>query len=275
MSSIKSLLRIGFIILLSFIIIQASVLFWMMNENSQQIHKAISGDFSSSILISRMAIEANKLRRYEKEFFIYVGDQKKMDKYENEWQESYDSLEVMINQALNEKTGQWSLEELQEVEEWLVSLKGYGHGFQLVVNSVRDGKLKDTLAANAAIKNAKKRLKKLLTGTSSGSELRYIRATETARTIEKNNNVLTIILMLTSLAGIIIVLVLLFKIPASISHSIKSLTDSAEKMSKGDLEEKIQVNEIKAEFLSIAKILERMRISQKTMLEKLKKTPHK
>jgi len=270
MSSIKSLLRVSFIILLSFIVIQASVLFWMMNENSQRIDKAISGDFSSSILISHMAIEANKLRRYEKEFFIYIGDQEKMDKYENEWQESYNSLEVMINQALDEKTGRWSVEELQEVEDWLVSLKGYGHGFHLVMNNVRDGAIQDTIAANSAIKNAKKRLKKLLAGTSSGSESRYIRATEIAREIEQNNKILAIILVLTTLAGIIIVLLLLFKIPTSISYSIKSLTDSAEKMSKGDLEEEIQLNEIKEEFLSIAKILERMRISQKTMLDKLK-----
>jgi len=272
MSSIKSLLRLGFIILLSFIIIQASVLFWMMNENGQQIHKSIRGDFSSSTLISRMAIEANKLRRYEKEFFIYVGDQKKMDKYEDEWQESYDRLEVMLNQALNEKIGQWTAAELQEVESWLVSLKGYGHGFELVVSSVRGGDIKDTIAANLAVKNAKNRLKPLLKGTSSGSESRYIRATEAARKIEQNNKILAIILIVTTLAGIIIILTLLVKIPASISNSIKSLTNSAEKMSMGDLEEEIHLNEIKEEFLSIAKILERMRISQKTMLKKLKNT---
>lgn len=270
MKSIKLLLQVGFVTLFAFILLQSSILYWIMNQNSTQVDNAINGDFSSSLLISRMAIEANKLRRYEKEYFIYIGNQEKMAKYENEWEKSYNNLEMMLDQALHQDKGQWSPSELNTVESWLVSLKGYGHGFQRVLEKVKEGILTDTLSANHAIVNAKKRFKILLNGTELGGEQRYNKASAAIQVIEKNNKILMIALIGTTLAVLLIVLIMLFKIPSAINGSIKTLSESANTISMGNLDEMIPIYKIKNEFLTIAHSLERMRISQKTFVDKLK-----
>jgi methyl-accepting chemotaxis protein len=253
-----------------FILTQAGILSWVMNNNNKMTDQAINQDFSSSIQISRMAIEGNKLRRYEKEFFIYIGKTEKMLKYEDEWQNSYDTLESMLHQILSGRSGHWSDEELQDAEIWLTSLKGYGVGFHKVVNAIKNGQITDTITANTAIHNAKQRFKKLLRGTESGGAIRYKRANAVTQEIESSHQMLTRILIVTTLAGIFIVLLMLFKIPALITNSIQILSESAEKMSKGDLDQVVPIDETKAEFLSLAKTLERMRLSQKTLIYQIR-----
>ncbi len=249
---------------------QAALLSWEMNKNSQLTEQAIDHDFATSIQISRMAIEGNKLRRYEKEYFIYLGKQEKMEKYQSEWQDSYDKLEAMLHQILSGRSGSWSDEELQDAEIWLSSLKAYGKGFQQVIKDVKSGKLNNTIAANVAIHNAKQRFKKLLNGTASGGELRYKRASEVTRKIAQSNQMLSIVLIATTLIGILIAIFMIFKIPAAITNSIKALSEAAEKMSKGDLEQSVPVDKTKAEFLTLATTLERMRISQKTLIHQIR-----
>ncbi len=270
MSSIISLLRFGFSVLLVFIIAQSSLLYWMMGNNTTQMDRAVNGDFATSILISQMAIEGNKLRRYEKEFFIYVGNEKKLSKYKQEWQESYDKLESMLNSALKGDKGQWSKQEIQEVENWQVSLESYGSGFKRVMKDVFQGKITDTISANSAIVHAKERFKVLLKGTAVGGELRYKRAKEDIKKIDSENQFLGMVFLVTMVIGVLITLSLFFIIPKAIKTSINSLSISAEKMSKGDLEYAIDIDTTKREFRSIAKTLERMRISQKTFLQRIK-----
>lgn len=270
MSSISSVIRMGFIVLVLFIAGQAGVMFWAMSQNNNLLEGSINKDFGSSLLISRMAIEGNKLRRYEKEFFIYVGNDEKLTKYEGEWNDSYRKLEQMLQQAIDNESNAWSMDELHEVHLWHQSLKDYGNGFRRVVVQVRAGVITDTISANNAISEAKNRFRVLLDGTATGGDKRYEHASNATVQIKKRNHLLAFLLLGSSAIGFLIALVLAFKIPSSISSSIDVLSDAAESMSKGQLDKSVPVDSAKDEFRTLAETLERMRISQKTLIDRIR-----
>ena len=69
-------------------------------------------------------------------------------------------------------------------------------------------------------------------------------------------------------AGAVLLITLLQLIPRSISKPVKELTEAATLMSKGDLNQQINPSHIK-EFKTLSETLERMRMSQKTLIDRM------
>ena len=270
MSSINGTLRIGFAVLLFLFIAQSAVGYFTARSNDDLVTAAINEDFNTSVLISRIAIEGNKLRRYEKEYFIYVGNQDKMAKYTGEWEDSYRKLKDMLNVAINDSTGAWTPEQQNVLRAWDASLEGYASGFRAVVQGVGNGEVTNTVAANVAVQDAKNKFRVLLSGAaSSGTEL-YERAANSAREIKKTNDFTVKLFGATSLFGIALALWLFIVIPRAIDKPVSLLAETAQEMSTGNISLPVPVHKTPREFRTLADTLERMRISQTVLIQKLK-----
>jgi len=270
MSSINSTLRIGFAVLLLLFIAQSAVGYFTARNSDHLVTAAINEDFNTSVLISRIAIEGNKLRRYEKEFFIYVGNQDKMAKYTGEWETSHGKLKDMLTVAINDSTGAWTPEQQNILRAWDASLEGYASGFRAVVQRVNNGEITNTVAANVAVQDAKNKFRVLLNGaSSSGTEL-YGRAAKSAREIKKTNDFTVKLFSATSLFGITLALWLFIAIPRAIDKPVSLLAETAQEMSTGNVSLRVPVDQTPREFRTLADTLERMRISQTVLIRKLK-----
>ena len=57
------------------------IVYFFIEENSRFVDQAIEKDFNGSVQISGLPILAQEIRRYEKEYFMYIDDAKNKTKY--------------------------------------------------------------------------------------------------------------------------------------------------------------------------------------------------
>lgn len=266
--TIRTKLLIGFGLLVLFMVGQAAVTFHYMSKSTELAEEAINRDFNTSLAIARAAIEGQKMRRFEKELFIYAGDQRRK-KYYEDWKQSFGSLKTMLVQMTNDKSGAWSDADRQEIAKWNNALDEYGRGFEQVVAQIDSGALTGTVQVNAAIKEAKDAFAVLLTGTEKAGDAKYHRAAASAIQIDDNARIINLVVLVTSMGGVILAIGLLVIVPGSIAKPIEMLTQAAERMSLGDLSRAIAAGHSR-EFQKLADTLERLRISQKALIDRLR-----
>lgn len=266
--SIHSKLASGFALIIIFFLLQAAITFVYISKSNNLVNQAIHQSFQQSQFISQLSIDGQKLRRYEKEYFIYVNHDRKREKYYKEWTEAKNSIEARLTSAINSTDEKWTLYERNEMEVWKQSLDAYNAGFQNMNNMVLNGVLTDPISANAEIRDAKNEFRTYLSGTAKMGKDKLADAKQYAAQIDDNFKLLHMVMFATSAAGIVLLITLLQLIPRSIAKPVKELTEAATQMSKGNLNSKINTSKIK-EFKALSETLERMRMSQKTLIERM------
>jgi methyl-accepting chemotaxis protein len=266
--SIHSKLASGFALIIIFLLAQGVITFYYVSNSNKLVDQAIESSFQQSQYIAQLSIDGQKLRRYEKEYFIYVNNDRKREKYFGEWTEAKNSIHSRLTAAINDNSGTWSLYDRNEMEIWKGSLLKYSDGFNAVNNTVLAGGLRDPILANTAIRDAKNEFRTYLGGTDKMSKEKFNEAKQYAAQIDGNYNMLFMIIAATTAAGIVLLITLLQLIPRSISKPVKELTEAATLMSKGDLNQQINPSQIK-EFKTLSETLERMRMSQKTLIDRM------
>jgi methyl-accepting chemotaxis protein len=266
--SIHSKLASGFALMIFFVLIQAAVTFIYISKSNKLVDHAIDNSFAQSQFISQLAVDGQKLRRYEKEYFIYVNNDRKREKYYNEWSKAKDSIPSRLTAVINDQSNTWPHYDRNEMEVWRKSLNAYNDGFQTVNKMVLSGRIKDTISANVEIRDAKNEFRTYLSGTDKLGKEKLNEAKGFAKEIDADFKMLYLNMFITSAAGILLLITLLQLIPRSIAKPVKELTEAATLMSKGDLNQKINPSKIK-EFKTLSETLERMRMSQKTLIDRM------
>ena len=257
----------GFALIVLFIAAQSYITLSYISSSEALVKQTISRDFNNSAVITRMAILGQELRRYEKEYFLYIGNSEKRKGYEKEWTDAYQQLQRTLVNARNNNAGDWSQPDVLEFGKWQAALEDYHRGFTLIAQNTDSGLVKSTLEANKMIQEGKNRFKVLLTGTAEYTEKRLSEAKRSESEIYSNFSLINKIVLSASAAGILLSALLMLVIPAAISRPISALTRAARLMSKGDLSQQVPVTS-GSEFRDLAETLERMRISQKTLMER-------
>jgi methyl-accepting chemotaxis protein len=79
-------------------------------------------------------------------------------------------------------------------------------------------------------------------------------------------------IMASVIVGLLIAAALAFKLPSAIAGPIRSLGEAVERMSKGDLDQVVTASGPK-EFTTLTSALERMRVAQRTLMQRLRSRP--
>ncbi len=105
MLSVRSKLTIVFSIFFVVLIAQFALVYYFSNTSAALISRTIQAHEQSNAL-TRLAIEGQKLRRYEKEFFIYADNPERRAKYSSEWNDSYGKLKEQVVECLCKRVQQ-------------------------------------------------------------------------------------------------------------------------------------------------------------------------
>jgi HAMP domain-containing protein len=152
------------------------------------------------------------------------------------------------------------------VATWEGGLDYYASGFLAVVQSVEQGALVDPVLANARIGEFKERFAVLLEGADRAATETYESAEHAVSDIPRDLTRLNQVVAITVLAAALLAMVLSISVPRSVSRPIEQLSESARRMSLGDLEQKVEAPAGAVEFRELAGTLERMRVSQRVLL---------
>jgi HAMP domain-containing protein len=255
-------------IIIIFFLVQSGITYFYISSSRQLVSEAVDRSFEQSQFVLQLALDGQKLRRFEKEHFIYITDASKRDKYYKEWTEAKESIQRRLSGAIEDEQETWSTEDGAELSLWEQSLNAYSDGFQRVHRMAERGALTSTTEANQEIAQAKDAFRTFLEGADKLGKVKIAQAKQAAKDIDANFSVVNLAVLLTSAAGVILLLALSKFIPGSITRPVNELARAAEKMSKGDLDHKIEPSQIR-EFKNLSETLERMRISQKTLIDRM------
>ena len=268
MLSVRSKLTIAFSIFFAVLIAQLALVYYFSNTSAALIAQAIKTHEQSNDL-TRLAIEGQKLRRYEKEFFIYADNPERRAKYSGEWNDSYGKLKEGLA-LLNSSKGGWSAADKEKAQEWNESLNAYATGFNKVDVAVNNGFITGTINANKAIKDAKNAFRVFLKGTAVEIDNKVKEASELSSQVDKNFANIQKFLLGLSLVALVVGGALLLTIPRAIAGPISELTESVIDISKGNIGRPVTVRG-GPEVKGLAESVERLRIALKGLMLRMNK----
>jgi methyl-accepting chemotaxis protein len=268
MLTIRNKLFIGFGLILLFILVQFAVVFVYLKQSQTLVDTAVDRDFRAGVEIARIGIEAQKLRRFEKEYLIYVGSPSQRVKYLAEWKETSDALRTALGRIVENQDKHWSQADISAAREWQQSLAAYISGFTRVVTAAENGQITGTLQGNDAVREAKDAFRLMLDGTATAIERKYQGAAISAKAIDGKFYLVNVVLVVVALVGAALAAAMLVLVPTSIGRPIEALTRAARDMSTGNLAKSITVTG-SPEFKELGATLERMRVSQQMIIERL------
>jgi methyl-accepting chemotaxis protein len=226
---------------------------------------------STSVQLSNMSVEGQKMRRYEKEYFIYLNNDEKRTKYFNQWNEAGQNIAVSLAVIQENPEMEWSENDKTESKEWLKALNKYTEVMSLVNLRVLNGQITTTLDANSAIKDGKNAFRTYLGGTAKSFNAKLVESNELLveyHELDDKSHLISIALLL---LGVVVAVIFVLIISASIQRQIKVLTKSLDTMASGDFNKAI-IKPRSPELREIATGIEMLRKSTHILLGTTNKT---
>jgi hypothetical protein len=142
----------------------------LANERTERsIEQAVTHNFAAANLLSKLQIQAERMRRYEKEMFIYAAVPDKRAKYVKEFDEAYTKLLDLQNQALATRHKGFTDTDRAEVVKWAEATTFYTGEFRRTASaaeaaSTPEQKTELTIKLNTDIGPGKDRFRTVLDG---------------------------------------------------------------------------------------------------------------
>jgi hypothetical protein len=156
------------------VLVLVSGFLWGVAATEQRVERAVRYNTTATALLSKLQLEGEKLRRYEKEMFIYIAVPDKRNNYIKEFGTAYGRLLDLTNEMLAPSSPVFSDEEREQVLRWKLAAVFYESEFGGLVRRAQDLNLGNltpeqrlglTVAFNEGIKAGKDRFRDLLSGT--------------------------------------------------------------------------------------------------------------
>lgn len=147
---------------------------WGTSSTQAGVERAVRQNFTAAGLLARLQVEGEKLRRYEKEMFIYVAVREKRSGYVAEFETSYTKLLALMDEMLQPSSLVFTDDERRQMAEWKSAAIIYANAFAALGRRAEtislaslstEQRLGLTAEFNDAIKPAKDTFRVLLTGT--------------------------------------------------------------------------------------------------------------
>ena len=255
--SIKFRLTLIIALLLGTLVFQAAFTLHYRGINDGLTEK-LSAGVKNTTEIAVVATEVQKMRRFEKEYFIYVNSPDKRRGYDADVRKSATAIgEYLTRMALN-RDHRYTPAEIETFKGWERDLDFYTAEFIALVQKVENGEISTTAVANAAIGPGKDRLKALVEGSAKDGAVRQKAAIEDARALNENRSITTIAFTATTVIAILVGLFSLVMLRLIIVRPLVEMAEVARRISKGEMG--VVFPEQKApEFALLSEYLERLR----------------
>ncbi len=305
-TSIKSRLANGLMLIVLFFLVQAALVWYATSNAKSTVVDSTRRNTVATSELGSLAVLAQQIRRYEKEYFVYIGNKDKRDSYEREWQGAMSKIEATLAKMKTGSDGAFNAKDLEQVAVWEAAAAFYGSEMERIFIAV-DQRSKAVQAEQKASADASASARTVAKATASAAPERVApaeyRSTEVndmikagkdrfsadlikgiatmdkaktgetlalAKVAEKMFDQVLIGVLITVAIGVVVALALSVSLPRAVSRTIASLSSAAEKMSKGNLKEAYDSGGV-TEFDTLAQALNRMRLGQEAMMERLQK----
>ena len=306
--SINRNLMIGLVAIIAFFVLQAVGVLTMGRYTEREVVEVARKNTVAQVGLAELSTLAQQIRRYEKEYFIYVDNPEKRAQYQKEWTGTMEKISTLLSRMRANTDSALNGDDVTQVEKWTGASAFYAAEMTKVfaeVNARADKIQQETaqaqaLAAEAAANSKSAKTKEVTPPVSSTRMLMPDEANDlikagkdrfsadlikgVAETFTQKSQAtlaLTTVtnegfnkmiygVMATVLIGIAIGVYLLISLPKSVSEPIQTLTEMVDALSRGESAKPVASIKVQ-EFKNLSAAVERMRIAQELMLQRLKK----
>ncbi len=303
MKSIRSRLVAGLSLVIVFFLLQGAMVWWSQASAKRDVVDVTRKNTIASSQLSELAVLAQQIRRYEKEYFVYVGNAERRTAYTKEWSDTADKIDKRLQTMRSNADKAFDATDLGKVGNWAGASEFYGSEMRKIFGVVTDQAAKVSAAANTPVALAP--AAKGTAPTTAPSEpvvamlapaevnvmigagkdrfsgvlikgIAEMTAEKTKQTLALANvaetefNQLLGAVLSTVAVGILIALTLMFTLPKAVTVPLVALTAAVDNMSKGNLEAKVDSGGV-LEFEGLSKALERMRVGQQVLVARMRR----
>ena len=303
MKSIRIRLIASMAVLIAFFALQAIAVTWFTNAQSVQTSALIRTNTQSSAQLTELATLAQQIRRYEKEYFVYVQNEEKRNGYIKEFDGTSVRIGKLIDAILANPGGAYSKAEISEINRWRDAHAFYASEMTRIFNEVKRiqadiaaapapvpavagkatpaatatqapvsqaPKLPTPAEANDLIKAGKDRFgAELIAGVNKMGKAKTEATLGLAQGTTEGYQQLLSVVVATVLAGIAIAVFLILTLPGAITRPIRALAEVADTVARGDLDKPFAATNV-PEFEPLVKSLERMRVALSVLTRRAK-----
>ena len=275
---------------------------WTQNTEKNEVVDATRKNTVASSELSQLAVLAQQVRRYEKEYFVYVGNEEKRNGYVKEWTDTSDKITNLLRTMTANKGAAFAKSDLTAIANWTSASEFYTSEMLKIFATVRTAaaaaaipttepaatttKAATTAApavpavpsmftavqVNDMIKDGKNRFSDVLIKGVSAMSAEKTKATlALSDTANESFQKLLLGVLLTVAVGVLLSVFLMFTLPKAVTSPLATLTASVDNISKGNLEIKVNASGIK-EFDGLSIALERMRLGQQALVARMRRT---
>jgi len=268
--SIRIKITLAFLLMAAFLVIQSVVATRTNDRLRGLVELAIDKNYNAVSGINSLVNEMQKLRRYEKEYFIYITDVVKKERYARQWQTTFDQAQTQLAEMIRNPNSVYNGNDVLTFSNWKDALMFYGTEFQKILvmyktiapsgMGVDQEAESPSIQANAMIRDGKTRLGKALAAAGSTSRIKTRESLEVVAEVENNFRMVSIISLSLTVAAVLLAVILIFVVPGGINQTLGRLLGDAERISQGDISKPVERSPV-PEFDSLARSLETIRRS--------------
>ena len=228
----------SFGIALAFVLVVAAAGQWALTTSVDTAVQVLTVDFGVNSAANDAQIAALDLRRFEKDFFINIGDKEKETEYVTKWNDARQKLEQHLQKIEKLGTDDRTHESIQQVR---ADMAEYLTAFQAIAKGINAGQLKTAADANKELTPFKDHIRRIETSVQTIDEESAKRMEEKKKsitTVEQSARVTTFVIAALSL---VVVFLLAIGITRSITRPIATVVDIAEKLAEGDSDQRVEV----------------------------------
>jgi methyl-accepting chemotaxis protein len=311
-TSIQSRLVKGLMLIVLFFLVQAGLVWYAVSNAKSTVVENTHKNTVATSELGSLAVLAQQIRRYEKEYFVYVGNKEKRDSYEREWRDALGKIEVTLARMKTGSDGAFTAKDIGQVTAWSDATAFYAAEMQKIILAVAERSVgvpveKEASAAavpaapsalavkpgavrpieaavqapapaayrpvevNEMIKAGKDRFSAdLIKGVAAMNQAKTADTLALANVAEKMFNYVLTGVMITVAIGVVVALLLSISLPRTVTKTIDGLSVAATEMSMGNLQKAYDSGGV-TEFGKLAEALNRMRLGQQALVERLQK----
>jgi methyl-accepting chemotaxis protein len=236
--SISKRLFAGFGLVLAFVLIVAGAGQWALTTSVDTAVQVLTVDFGVNSAANDAQVAALDLRRFEKDYFINIGNKDKETEYLAKWSDSRQKLEQHL--AKIEKLGadDRTHEAIQQVR---ADTAEYTAAFQAIAKRIDSGELKTAADANKELTPIKDHIRRIETSTETIDDESTKRMEEKKKMITSVEQSARFTTMVIASLSLVVVFLLAVGITRSITRPIAAVVGIAEKLAEGDADQRVDV----------------------------------
>jgi len=236
--SISKRLFASFGLVLAFVLVVAAAGQWALTTSSDTAVHVLTVDFAINSAANDAHIAALDLRRFEKDYFINIGDKDKEAEYLAKWSDARQKIEQHLQKIDKLGSDDRSHDTIQQVR---ADLAEYTTAFQGIARRIGTGELKTAAEANKELTPFKDHVRRIETSVETIDDDSTKRMEEKKALITSVEQSARNTTMLIATLALVVVFVLSVALTRSITRPIAACVDVAEKLAEGDTDQRVEV----------------------------------